>query len=122
MRKLLRISGVLLALVLTLNEASMMAGTVYSEANTESELGKRLVIDCILNRVDDPEFPDTISEVLEQPGQFSAGGKVLQEDVELVMQEAACRTDVDVLWFRKGRYHSWGEPVVKEGRHYFSGR
>ena len=122
MRKLLSISGLLVALVLTMNEASMIAGIVFSEANTESELGKRLVVDCILNRVDDSEFPDTVAGVLTQPGQFARGGNILDDDVNLVLQEAGRRTNADVLWFRRGRYHSFGDPIVKEGRHYFSGR
>ena len=122
MRILLRISGLLVALVLTMDEASMIAGIVFSEANTESKLGKQLVVDCVLNRVDDPEFPDTVAGVLTQPGQFAKGGNILEDDINLVLQEAGRRTNAKVLWFRRDRYHSFGNPIVKEGRHYFSGR
>lgn len=118
-----KIAGILFAVVLTFQEALSIAGVVYSEANTESDLGKCLVIDCILNRVEDKEFPATISGVITQKGQFAKGNPDKAGDlVPIVYQEAKKRTNVKVLWFRKNKYHSWGSPILKEGKHYFSGR
>ena len=57
-------------------------------------IGKRLVVDVVLNRVDSPLFPDTITEVLEQTGQFTimwngavedAGYHMQQDDYDAVM-------------------------------------
>ena len=117
-----KIIGLLVALVLTQEEVSMIARVAYNEANNQSELGKRLVIDCILNRVEDERFPATVAEVIGQPNQFTKGVEVESEELNmLVEQEAACRTNDKVLWFRTKRYHKYGAPILREGRHYFSG-
>lgn len=122
-KRLCRIAGVILSMVLTMDEALMIARVVDSEANAESEAGKRLVIDCVLNRVEDEAFPMSVVEVIEQKGQFSKSRKKpAAEDVLLVFQEAMDRTDTRVLWFRTKHYHRYGEPIVKEGSHYFSGK
>ena len=58
---------------LTDDEIDLIAKITMAEAEGESELGKRLVIDTILNRVDSElsYFPDTVEEVIYQPNQFS---------------------------------------------------
>ena len=43
----------------------------WAEARGEGEKGIILVINVILNRVADPNFPDTIRDVIFQPRQFS---------------------------------------------------
>ena len=47
----------------TREEIELLALCAMAEAEGECEHGQRLVIDSVLNRVDDPHFPDTISEV-----------------------------------------------------------
>lgn len=42
-----------------------------AEAEGEPEEGQRLVIDTILNRVDDPRFPDNVHDVIYQKNQFA---------------------------------------------------
>ena len=56
----------------TEEEMRLIAQLVMAEAENQSELGKRLVIDTVLNRVDhpDPQFPDTVYEVIYQKNQF----------------------------------------------------
>ena len=49
---------------------SMIAQTVYGEANGMSLYHRSLVVWCILNRVDNPRFANTIEEVITAPGQF----------------------------------------------------
>jgi len=96
---------------------------VYHEANNQSELGKRLVIDTILNRVESGEFPNTIEDVLSQPGQYCNPSKYPPKDYyRLVAEELYFRTNSDVLWYRTKKYHTYGVPIIKEGDHYFSGR
>ena len=53
-------------------DMKLIAQMTMAEAEGESEYGKRLVIDTILNRVDSSTFPDTVYDVLYQPYQFSS--------------------------------------------------
>lgn len=96
---------------------------VQHECPHESELGQRLVIDTVFNRVESPEFPNTVKEVLSQPGQYCNPKKFPPDDIyRIVAEEVYTRTNGRVLWYRTKRYHSYGEPILKEGNHYFSGR
>lgn len=54
----------------TAEDAEMIAKTVWGEARGCSAEGQAKVVWCILNRVDDPRFPDTIEGVVTQPWQF----------------------------------------------------
>ena len=93
-----------------------------NEAENQSELGKRLVIDTVLNRVESDEFPNTVEDVLTQDGQYCNPKGYPDEDMyRLVAEEIYNRTNSDVLWYRTKRYHTYGEPLLKEGDHYFSG-
>ena len=53
-------------------ELLFLANCVEAEAGNQDDLGKRLVCDVILNRVDDPDFPDTIREVITQKYHFTS--------------------------------------------------
>ena len=108
-------------------EIELIALCVMAEAEGECEYGQRLVIDVILNRVDDPHFPDTIYDVIYQKNQFSGmyGDRITRcyvkdELVQLVREELENRTDYDVVFFRTGHYHSYGVPMFQVGAHYFS--
>lgn len=48
----------------------LLAKIIYVEAGHEPLEGQIAVGEVILNRVKDPRFPDTIKEVIYQPGQF----------------------------------------------------
>ena len=111
----------------TQEEIELIALCVMAEAEGECEYGQRLVIDVILNRVDDPHFPDTIYDVIYQENQFSGmyGDRITRcyvkdELVQLVREELENRTDHDVVFFRTGHYHSYGVPMFQVGAHYFS--
>lgn len=108
-------------------EIELIALCVMAEAEGECEYGQRLVIDVILNRVDDPHFPDTIYDVIYQKNQFAGmyGDRITRcyvkdELVQLVREELENRTDYDVVFFRTGHYHSYGVPMFQVGAHYFS--
>lgn len=112
---------------LTQEEIDLIALVTMGEAEGETELGKRLVIDTILNRMDDPHFPDAVHDVIYQPNQFSAMwcGRidrcyVMPEIVELVKEELLERTNYDVIFFMAGGYSQYGEPMFQECCHYFS--
>ena len=52
-------------------ETKCLALNIYYEARGESYLGKLAVAKVTINRTKDPKFPDTICDVVYQPGQFS---------------------------------------------------
>lgn len=115
------------ALNLTDEEIDLIALVTMAEAEGESELGQRLVIDVILNRRDHPSFPDTIHGVIYQENQFACmtSGRsdrcYVKDDIrQLVLEEMQVRTDTKVLYFRTEHYHTFGVPLFKEGNHYFS--
>ena len=109
------------------DDMKLIAQMTMAEAEGESEYGKRLVIDTILNRVDSSTFPDTVYDVLYQPYQFSsikdgrfARCHVKKELYELVVEEVHNRTNYDVIFFRTGHYSKYGTPLFKEDSHYFN--
>lgn len=108
-------------------EIRLIALVTMAEAEGEPELGKRLVIDTILNRVDSDRFPNTVHGVIYQPNQFSSvwNGRsdrcTVRDDIcKLVIEEAASRTNKDVIFFRTDYYHPYGTPMFSIGSHYFS--
>lgn len=54
----------------TEEEKDLIAHMMEAEAGGEGDIGLTLIADVILNRVASPDFPNTITEVLYQPGQF----------------------------------------------------
>ena len=106
----------------------LLAVCVLAEAEGESELGKRLVIDTVLNRAAHPEFPNTIQEVISYPNAFTSywDGRMdeaepSQEIYRLISEEMRNRTNEKVLYFAAGHWPEYGSPLVKEGGHCFSG-
>ena len=53
------------------SERELLERLVEAEAKGESLAGKIAVVNVVLNRVRDEDFPDTITEVIFQKGQFS---------------------------------------------------
>lgn len=109
-------------------EIELLAFVMVAEAEGESEYGKRLVIDTILNRMDSRHFPDTVYGVSYQPHQFSSmwNGRICrvsitENDISLVKEELLNRTNSDVMFFTAGRYSDYGTPLFQEGNHCFSG-
>lgn len=112
---------------LTKEEIDLIALITMAEAEGECEYGKRLVIDTVLNRVDSPYFPDTVNKVIYQTNAFESlyNGRVdrcyvMDSIVKLVKEEAAKRTNYDVVFFCAGDYSIYGTPLFKVGNHYFS--
>lgn len=108
-------------------DIELLALVTVAEAEGESEYGKRLVIDTILNRVDHPKFPSTIRGVIYQKNQFTSmwNGRtsrcvVTDEVRQLVKEELESRKNKQVIFFQTGGYSRYGKPLFKEGCHYFS--
>ena len=68
-------------------ELNCLTLAIYKEARGESNLGQQLVGKVVLNRVEDPSFPDTICKVVYQKNQFSwtedkkGSGRLLKGDL-----------------------------------------
>ena len=104
-------------------EKILIGKIIQHECPHESELGQRLVIDTILNRVESGEFPNTVSDVISQPGQYCEPKEKPPIYIyKLIEDEIRTRTNPNVLWYRTKRYHTYGTPLIQEGSHYFSGR
>lgn len=104
-----------------------LANCVEAEAGNQDDLGKRLVCDVILNRVDDPDFPDTIREVITQKYHFTSywdGGmdrwKPTEDTIEICREELESRQYTGLIYFTAGNYNPYGTPAFKHGDHYFS--
>ena len=108
----------------------MLAVCVEAEAGNQSLLGKRLVVDVILNRVDDGSglWEDTIQDVIRQPTQFTSywdGGmesivEPSEESFEAVRMELEERSYPGIFYFREGQWSDYGEHWKKVEDHYFS--
>lgn len=113
--------------IISQEERDLIALVTMAEAEGESEIGKRLVIDTILNRVDHEQFPNTIKEVVYQPHQFTSmhNGRinkcyVTDEISQLVEEELISRTNDEVIFFTAEKYGQYGKPLFVEGNHYFA--
>ena len=111
------------------DDLQLLGCIVWAEAGNQDAHGKELVADVVLNRVDDPRFPDTIREVIFQKGQFStvrngaldrAYYNVTQECFDAVSNELLSRNDSEALFFCASNYSMYGSPLYKYGDHYFS--
>lgn len=110
------------------DELEELAICVEAEAGNQDLEGKRLVVDVILNRVDAPEWPDTIKEVIEQYPQFSsywnghmaAVWSPADSTYEAIRMEMEHRSNPDIFYFTAGGYGEYGTPWKQVGDHYFS--
>lgn len=105
----------------------LLAMVVEAEAGNQDLYGKRLVVDVVLNRVDDPTWPDTIYEVLCQDDQFTTmwDGSVERllepsEDSFLaVRMELESRTNSEIVYFTAEGYGEYGTHAFQYKDHYF---
>lgn len=78
-------------------EVEALAKMLYGEARgIASDMEKAACVWCVLNRVDDPRFPDTVLEVLEAPYQFAG----YSADYPVLPELATLAADVLI------RYHA----------------
>lgn len=98
-------------------QIKMLAQVVYGEARGCSKTEQAAVIWCVLNRVDDPDYPNEITKVITQEGQFagySENNPIDYEIIDLV-------EDVMTRWvFEKTAIGSVGRVLPKEYL-YFAG-
>lgn len=111
---------------------SMLARLAMAEAEGEDLYGKAAVVRVALNRLESPQFPDTLDEVIYQPGQFAC---IWDGRYDAVEPNEDCYLAVEIvlegwdevggaLYFeRSGNPDSWHarhlEYVTTIGRHDF---
>lgn len=107
----------------------LLALCVEAEAENQGLIGKKYVTDVILNRVDDEDFPNDITDVIMQQNQFSVvlderiwKANPTEETFQAVREELKRRTNYEVLYFTSEAYSEYGTPWKKIGDHYFSTR
>lgn len=94
---LLPSSGTVAEYVPNAAEVEALAKLIYGEAGVvPSTTEKAAVVWCVLNRVDDPRFPDTVLEVITAPAQFNGYA------VDYPVYERYAELAADVL----KRYHA----------------
>lgn len=113
------------------NDIQLLANAVYGEARGEPYIGQVAVAAVILNRLDSPSFPNTISGVIFEPGAFTA---VADGQIWLSPNERAKEAVIDAIngWDPSGNaeyYFNpetatskwiWTRPQIKKiGKHIF---
>lgn len=106
-------------------ERDMLAKIVYLEAGNQSMTGQRCVVEVVFNRMMHPAFPDTVSGVLSQPGQFSTYKNLdlakpspeQYEAIDIVLASSEPILPVDTIFFATSVAN--GKMYEKIGGHYF---
>ncbi|MBB6452186.1 N-acetylmuramoyl-L-alanine amidase [Salirhabdus euzebyi] len=113
------------------NDIQLMANAVYGEARGEPYVGQVAVAAVILNRVESPTFPNTVSGVIFEPRAFTA---VADGQIWLTPNEQAKKAVLDAIngWDPSGNaiyYFNpdtatsgwiWSRPQIKKiGQHIF---
>ena len=108
------------------DDLELMAACVEAEAGNQGLVGKRMVADVILNRVEDPDWPNTIEGVITQKYQFSTYWNGAMDSVSISDETfEACKMELKergwpgIYYFTAGGYGEYGTPWRKVGDHYF---
>lgn len=109
-------------------ELDLLAALVWAEAGDQPiPEGLCYVCDVVLNRVDSPAWPNTIADVIYQPGQFSvvnngaldrAYGNAPQVAYDAVQSQLAGRLNYDIIYFSMN-YLANGSFAFVHGTHWF---
>lgn len=112
---------------LTEEELELMLKVVSAEARGESWDAQYMVACVILNRMESDLFPNTLTEVVTQTGQFSCVPYAIRNvPITDSVREAVAAAlddnilDEDVLWFRSDYYHPFETKAFQIGRMYFT--
>ena len=110
------------------SDLDLLPALVWAEAGDQPiPEGLCYVCDVVLNRVDSPAWPNTIADVIYQPGQFSvvnngalnrAFGDVPQVCYDAVQSQLAGRLNYDIIYFSMG-YLANGNLAFVHGTHYY---
>ncbi|MFZ3588625.1 cell wall hydrolase [Bacillus sp. DJP31] len=113
------------------NDLRLMANAVYGESRGEPFIGQVAVAAVILNRINSPAFPNTVSGVIYEPRAFTA---VADGQINLTPNEQAKKAVLDAIngfdptesaiyYFNPDTATNgwiWGRPQIKKiGKHIF---
>ena len=108
------------------DDLELLALCVEAEAGNQDLIGKRMVADVILNRVEDEAWPDTIEAVIKQKNQFATWSNGAMDRVSPSEDTfEACRMELrergwpGIYYFTANGYGHYGTPWRKVGDHYF---
>lgn len=117
---------------LSASDSYLLAKIAMAEAEGEDTEGKALVMLTVLNRTKDDKFPDSIRDVIFQPGQFSPIGNGRFNEVE---PDPDCWAALDLImldkwdescgatYFESKSESTWHADnlsfLFKHGKHYF---
>ena len=111
-------------------DLDLLAAITIAEAGNQPEIGKRWVIDTVLNRIDSDLWRDDlrIVEAITHPGQYETYSNgaytrvTIDEDTRrLVEEEILNRTNYDVIYFKTDGYFTGAPEIDHIGDHWFSG-
>ena len=117
----------------TMEEIEQLATLKWCESGNQDDVGQRLVVDTVVNRMRSKYFPDTLTEVMNQKynGQYqygvvkkiNAGFRHFDDaDIQMVCEEIVNPIDKDVIYYKTKSYHTgYAKPLYQHGAHYFSG-
>lgn len=96
------------------DEVFWLSHLIHAESGNQSLYGKIAVGNVVLNRVSNPIFPDTIYDVIFQPGQFYdsySGAITLEPSAESVIAAKLCLDGATVVpnayWFNGAGIPCW---------------
>lgn len=112
-------------------EMELLAQLIHAEAGNQDLMGKILVADVVLNRVDRGfNGCDCIEQVIFYENAFTciedgnfdkAAWNITEEDYKAAeMAMTGDRIDSEILYFSAEGYSKYGTPAYKHGDHYFS--
>lgn len=101
------------------SDKELIAKVLYAESRGESNEGQQAIVQVILNRVKSGIWGDTISEVINQQGQFVIGDRYTEKELKNIdcVLENGFDLPPDVMYFGTWQFRQ-GE-AVKIGNHYF---
>ena len=116
------------------NESELLARIVHAESKGEPYLGQVAVAAVILNRIDSPDFPNTLAGVIYQPGAFEpvSNGTINQDVPSDASARKAAREALNgydptggcLYFFNPDTATSkwiWSKTIVKTiGKHHFA--
>lgn len=114
---------------ITLDEFKLIAKVVQMEAGNQSIECQRLVAVCIINRLCDSKFPDTVEGVIYAEGAFEVttldrwATSTYDDDSELATFLAIATYSYeprDLFYFRDSFYHSFGARYKPVDNMYFT--
>ena len=116
------------------NESELLARIVHAEAKGEPYIGQVAVAAVILNRIDNPDFPNTLAGVVYQPGAFEPvmNGTINQNVPQTASARKAAQEALNgydptggcLYFFNPSTATSkwiWSKTIVKTiGKHHFA--